>query len=614
MGIIEVFGKLLAESGFAALTWRQALMLIAACVLLYMAIGKQFEPLLLLPIAFGMLLANLPLAGLMYDATAVNAPWYESGILRIMYSGVKSSLFPCLIFMCIGAMTDFGPLIANPVSLILGAAAQLGIYVAFIIANASGLFTAAQAAAAQDTETAYNIGLVAGREASATGANWMFNPCCDIYMNWRNTIVNTRAFGDNADTVIQNTKAFIEGVHQSPMACCAKHFPGDGVEERDQHLVLGVNDLDADTWEATFGKMYRALIDSGLESMMIGHIAAPALSRKLRPGIPDEQIMPATLAPELLTDLLRGELGFNGLIITDASHMAGIACMEKRSVAVPKAIASGCDMFLFSNDANEDFGYMKKGVEDGIISAERLSDALHRILGLKARVGLHKKQAAGTLVPPEEALSVVGCAEHKALAQKAADACVTLVKDTQKNLPIHPETQKRARLVFIQSTPTSKAYKGEPVRDVVVEELERAGFAVTVAPNFHDLEVENGPGMQNMMRMMDCGKMEDFRAAYDVAFLVIYVKGYAQENNVRLRWSCNHSSELPWYATEVPTVGISLNYTNHLIDVPQVRTFVNAYGPTRTAIRAAIEKICGKSAFHGTASDTVFCGKWDTRL
>ncbi len=160
-------------------------------------------------------------------------------------------------------------------------------------------------------------------------------------------------------------------------------------------------------------------------------------------------------------------------------------------------------------------------------------------------------------MPPEEALSVVGCAEHKALAQKAADACVTLVKDTQKNLPIHPETQKRARLVFIQSTPTSKAYKGEPVRDVVVEELERAGFAVTVAPNFHDLEVENGPGMQNMMRMMDCGKMEDFRAAYDVVFLVIYVKGYAQENNVRLRWSCNHSNELPWWTREVPTICVS---------------------------------------------------------
>lgn len=155
MGIIEVFGKLLADSGFAALTWRQAVMLAVACVLLCLAIGKEFEPLLLLPIAFGMLLANLPLAGLMYDATAVNGPWYESGIIRIMYSGVKSSLFPCLIFMCIGAMTDFGPLIANPISLILGAAAQFGIYVAFIIANASGLFTAEQAAA---------IGIIGGAD------------------------------------------------------------------------------------------------------------------------------------------------------------------------------------------------------------------------------------------------------------------------------------------------------------------------------------------------------------------------------------------------------------------------------------------------------------------
>ena len=147
MGIFEVFGALIAESGFAALTWREAVMLVVACVLIYLAIGKQFEPLLLLPIAFGMLLANLPLAGLMYDATAAGQPWYESGIIQIMYGGVKSSLFPCLIFMCVGAMTDFGPLIANPISLILGAAAQLGIYIAFIIANMSGLFTPEQAAA-----------------------------------------------------------------------------------------------------------------------------------------------------------------------------------------------------------------------------------------------------------------------------------------------------------------------------------------------------------------------------------------------------------------------------------------------------------------------------------
>ena len=137
MNILSVFSELLAQSGFAAITWQQGVMLLVSFVLLYLAIKKQFEPLLLLPIAFGMFLANLPLAGLMNEADH----WYQSGVLRIMYMGVKSSLFPCLIFMAVGAMTDFGPLIANPVSLLLGAAAQFGIYVAFTLANATGLFT-----------------------------------------------------------------------------------------------------------------------------------------------------------------------------------------------------------------------------------------------------------------------------------------------------------------------------------------------------------------------------------------------------------------------------------------------------------------------------------------
>lgn len=142
MNILSVFGELLAQSGFAALTWQQAVMLLISFILLYLAIKKQFEPLLLLPIAFGMFLANLPLAGLMNEADN----WYNSGVLRIIYSGVKSSLFPCLIFMAVGAMTDFGPLIANPKSFLLGAAAQLGIYVAYFLAIFLGFNGAAAAA------------------------------------------------------------------------------------------------------------------------------------------------------------------------------------------------------------------------------------------------------------------------------------------------------------------------------------------------------------------------------------------------------------------------------------------------------------------------------------
>ena len=143
MEFIKIIGTMMQQSGFAALTWQQLVMFVISFVLIYLAIVKQFEPLLLLPIAFGMFLTNLPLADLMKEAD----PWYASGVLRIIYSGIKSNLFPCLIFMGIGAMTDFGPLIANPISLLLGAAAQFGIYITFMAASALPIFTAKQAAA-----------------------------------------------------------------------------------------------------------------------------------------------------------------------------------------------------------------------------------------------------------------------------------------------------------------------------------------------------------------------------------------------------------------------------------------------------------------------------------
>lgn len=139
--LLETLQGILGESGFAALQWQNVVMFIVSFILIYLAIKKEFEPLLLLPIAFGMLLRNLPLTGLMEVAD----PWQSSGVLAIMYNGVKSNLFPCLIFMGVGAMTDFGPLIANPISLILGSAAQFGIYVAFIVAVKLG-FTGPEAA------------------------------------------------------------------------------------------------------------------------------------------------------------------------------------------------------------------------------------------------------------------------------------------------------------------------------------------------------------------------------------------------------------------------------------------------------------------------------------
>jgi oxaloacetate decarboxylase beta subunit len=126
------------------MTWQQVVMIVLACVLVYLAIVKKYEPLLLLPIAFGMLLANLPMANLMIPPAADNSE--AGGLLYYLYQGVKLGIYPSLIFLGIGAMTDFGPLIARPSSLFLGAAAQMGIYVAFIIAIFLG-FDALEAAA-----------------------------------------------------------------------------------------------------------------------------------------------------------------------------------------------------------------------------------------------------------------------------------------------------------------------------------------------------------------------------------------------------------------------------------------------------------------------------------
>lgn len=148
--LIRTLQGILAESGFANLTVQNGIMFLISFILLYLAIKKEFEPLLLVPIAFGMLLRNLPLAGLMDTAE----PWQSSGVLAIMYNGVKANLFPCLIFMGVGSMTDFGPLIANPISLLLGSAAQIGIYCAFLLAIALGF----------SPQEAASIGIIGGAD------------------------------------------------------------------------------------------------------------------------------------------------------------------------------------------------------------------------------------------------------------------------------------------------------------------------------------------------------------------------------------------------------------------------------------------------------------------
>ncbi|NLT14295.1 MAG: sodium ion-translocating decarboxylase subunit beta, partial [Clostridiales bacterium] len=155
MDVVSTLKNLWNSSGFLNMDIPHLIMIIVALALIYLAIRRKFEPLLLLPIAFGILLANLPITGLMDDpkfvAGKLEAP---GGLLYYLYQGVKLGIYPSLIFLGIGAMTDFGPLIARPSSLLLGAAAQFGIYIAFILAVVLGF----------SPEAAASIGIIGGAD------------------------------------------------------------------------------------------------------------------------------------------------------------------------------------------------------------------------------------------------------------------------------------------------------------------------------------------------------------------------------------------------------------------------------------------------------------------
>ncbi|MDR7161524.1 gluconokinase, GntK/IdnK-type [Arthrobacter sp. BE255] len=469
-----------------------------------------------------------------------------------------------------------------------------------------------QAGSHPDKSIARQMGQVAGVETAALGCNWAFAPIVDIHYNWRNTVISTRAFGNTPEIVVERAKEYFDGISESPTVCAMKHFPGDGMDERDQHVVTSYNTLGYEDWSRTYGHVYREMIGHGVQSIMIGHIGAPELSRHFRPGLADADILPATLSPELLQDLLRGELGFNGLILTDASQMVGLTQAMKRKDLVPATIAAGCDMFLFFRNPAEDFGYMLEGYKSGVITEQRLHDALRRILALKASLGLHLKQAAD-LVPPMEALSVIGSEAHRAIAAEIADKTVTLVKDTAHNLPITPETHKRIRLYGISGG--ADFTRADPLAylDTVKEELENAGFEVHLFKTADQREAAGETGV-NFMRVISEEATGDYADKYDAAFVFANVKGFAQEAAIRIKWSTPMAAEIPWYVTEVPTVFVSLNQPNHLIDVPMVKTAINAHAGSREAIRATINKIQGKSEFQGTFNDNVFCDSFDTRL
>lgn len=448
-------------------------------------------------------------------------------------------------------------------------------------------------AAAGDKKYAYRLGKIACTEAAALGINWAFAPVVDIDRNYHNPITNVRTYGDDPDTVYTYAKEYMRAAKECNVAVSVKHFPGDGVDERDQHLVTSVNSLSMEEWDETYGKIYRRLIEDGALTVMAGHIAMPAYQEHYNPQTAGSTI-PASLSRELLNNLLRDKLGFNGLVITDATPMVGFTSAMAREKSVPLAIESGCDMFLFNKDLAEDYQFMMDGYKSGILSEKRLLEANKRILALKAALKLHEKKAAGTLVPPEDSLQVLKSRQHTEWAKELADRSITLVKDTQKLLPVSAERYPKVLLEIMGGFPSN-----ERVLKQVKEELEKKKFQVFV------YEKENFEiGVDNV---------KTFKEKYDLVIYIGNVENASNQTTNRLNWYTfwGQGNNVPWFANEIPVLFISVANPYHLLDVPMIKTYINCYSNNEYVIEAVVEKITGNSEFKGKNPVDPFCGRKD---
>jgi beta-N-acetylhexosaminidase len=459
-----------------------------------------------------------------------------------------------------------------------------------------------QVAATDDDEMAYKLGVVCGSEGSAVGANWAFAPIIDIDYNFRNPITNTRTLGSDPDRVRRMGVQYVKGVQEHGVAASIKHFPGDGMDERDQHLVASINSMSCEDWDRTYGAAYKACIEAGAMTVMVGHILQPAYTRHFNPQIKDRDILPASLSYELVTKLLKEQLGFNGLVVTDATTMAGMLISMSREQAVPQAIAAGCDMFLFTKNLDEDFEFMRKGIREGIITEERLNDALTRILATKAALKLPRKQEKGTLLPVyEDAIKKLATPEHKAWAIECADKAITLVKEEVGVLPIAPDKYKKVLFYDIESQ-QGVAYS---VRAGVAEK-----FKNMLAEEGFDIDVfKPSEGFEGLS-----SRYNDVPEKYD---LIIYLANMATKSNqttVRIEWAQPMGANVPVYVEKVPTIFISVENPYHLIDVPRVKTYINTYSSNDDVLDQLVDKLMGRSEFKGKSPVDAFCGMWDTRL
>ena len=282
-------------------------------------------------------------------------------------------------------------------------------------------------AATGDSSLAYEQGKITALEARALGVQITFSPVMDINNNPDNPIINFRAYSDNPETVSKFGSAFIKGAQDNGLIACAKHFPGHGNTATDSHTSLPTIKTSRSELEKLELKSFKAAINAGVKMIMVGHIALPGL---------DESGEPASHSSAITTSLLRNEMGFGGIIITDGMEMGGLAQAAWSGESAVRAVDAGADILLLPMDVEHTINSIEEAVQSGRISEKRIDESVARIWAMKQEAGL----LSGVTQPPfSELETIIGIPIHKGKASEIAEKSITIVKDKNKLLPLKPE-------------------------------------------------------------------------------------------------------------------------------------------------------------------------------
>jgi beta-N-acetylhexosaminidase len=329
--------------------------------------------------------------------------------------------------------------------------------------EATTIFPHAMAfAASGNPDEARVEGQITAKESRAMGFQWLFFPDADVNNNPDNPIINIRSYGEDPATVSEFVSAFITGAHSDPkdrVLVTAKHFPGHGDTATDTHMNLAVITADRPRLESLEWAPFRAAIASGVDSIMTAHIAVPAL---------DDPTLPATLSPKILTGVLRDDLNFKGLIVTDALDMGGISHGFTVGDASVRALEAGADVLLMPSDPKAAIDAVVAAVKSGRLTTKRIDDSVTRILAAKARVGL----GAGAQVDLNLIPKIVNTPESNAAAQKIADRSVTLVRNQNGIVPL----KDTADTVFYTMNEGPASVEGTAFYDEVRKRMPQARF------------------------------------------------------------------------------------------------------------------------------------------